>query len=99
MKGIFIFNEDFAGNWKKGQEVTCEDKGNGMLVDGVAVIETEELMKHGQFKEQSSQAYATASVLKSKALSLYQELNEAELPYEEFIRVQDYILNLFSDIN
>jgi predicted regulator of Ras-like GTPase activity (Roadblock/LC7/MglB family) len=99
MKGTFVFSEDFAGNWKKGQEVVCEDKDNGILVDGVAVIETEELMKHGQFNEQSSQVYATASVLKSKALSLYQELNESELPYEEFTRVQNYILNLFSDIN
>lgn len=45
----FKFNEDFAGNWKSGQIVTCKEKENGYLVDGVAIIEKDELLKHGEF--------------------------------------------------
>lgn len=45
----FIFNEDFANNWKSGQTVTCEEKEDGYLVDKVALIEKEELLKHGEF--------------------------------------------------
>lgn len=37
MSSIFVFNENFANNWVKGQEVTCEAKPNNeFLVDGVA---------------------------------------------------------------
>nr|DAH62523.1 MAG TPA: Protein of unknown function (DUF1653) [Caudoviricetes sp.] len=45
----FRFNEDFANNWKSGQTVTCEEKGDGYLVDKVALIKKEELLKHGEF--------------------------------------------------
>lgn len=45
----FRFNEDFAGNWKSGQIVTCEEKEDGYLVDKVALIEKDELLKHGEF--------------------------------------------------
>ena len=45
----FIFNEDFANNWKSGQTVTCEEKEDGYLVDKAALIEKEELLKHGEF--------------------------------------------------
>ena len=45
----FRFNEDFANNWKSGQIVTCEEKENGCLVDNVALIDKDELLKHGEF--------------------------------------------------
>jgi len=45
----FRFNEDFANNWKSGQTVTCEEKENGYLVDKMALIEKDELLKHGEF--------------------------------------------------
>lgn len=45
----FKFNENFAGNWKSGQIVTCEEKENNYLVDNVALIEKDELLKHGEF--------------------------------------------------
>ncbi len=45
----FIFNEDFANNWKSGQTVTCEEKEDGYLVDKTALIEKDELLKHGEF--------------------------------------------------
>lgn len=45
----FRFNEDFANNWKSGQTVTCEEKGDSYLVDKVALIKKEELLKHGEF--------------------------------------------------
>lgn len=45
----FRFSEDFAGNWKTGQIVTCEEKENGYLVDKVAIIDKDELLKHGKF--------------------------------------------------
>ena len=45
----FRFNEDFANNWKSGQTVTCEEKEDGYLVDKVAFIKKEELLKQGEF--------------------------------------------------
>ena len=45
----FRFNEDFANNWKSGQIVTCEEKEDGYLIDKVALIEKDELLKHGDF--------------------------------------------------
>lgn len=45
----FRFNEDFAGNWESGQIVTCEEKENNYLVDNVALIDKDELLKHGEF--------------------------------------------------
>lgn len=45
----FRFNEDFANNWKSGQIVICEEKENSYLVDKVALIEKDELLKHGEF--------------------------------------------------
>ena len=45
----FRFNEDFANNWKSGQIVTCEEKEDGYLIDKVALIEKDELLKHGEF--------------------------------------------------
>lgn len=45
----FRFNEDFAGNWKSGQIVTCEEKENSYLVDKVVIIKKDELLKHGEF--------------------------------------------------
>lgn len=99
MTSIFVFNKDYANNWVKGQEVECELTDNGILVDGVALIPAEELLKHGEFKDQQPQVEATKTAIKSKALELWQGLNESELPYEDFVEVQEYILTLFSDIN
>lgn len=45
----FRFNEDFANNWKLGQIVTCEEKENDYLVDNMALIYKDELLKHGEF--------------------------------------------------
>ncbi len=45
----FRFNEDFSNNWKSGQIVTCEEKEDGYLIDKVALIEKNELLKHGEF--------------------------------------------------
>lgn len=45
----FRFNEDFANNCESGQTVTCEEKGDSYLVDKVAFIKKEELLKHGEF--------------------------------------------------
>lgn len=45
----FRFNEDFANNWKSGQIVACEEKEYGYLVDKVALVEKDELLKHGEF--------------------------------------------------
>lgn len=45
----FRFNEDFANNWKSGQIVVCKEKEDGYLVDKVALIEKDELLKHGEF--------------------------------------------------
>lgn len=54
MSRIFVFNKDFANNWVKGQEVTCEAKSNNeFLVDGVALIPAKELLKYGEFKDES----------------------------------------------
>lgn len=54
MSSIFVFNKDFANNWVKGQEVTCEAKPNNeFLVDGVALIPAKELLKYGEFKDDS----------------------------------------------
>lgn len=44
-------------------------------------------------------AEAVKDALKSKALELWQELNESELSYDDFVEVQEHILTLFSDIN
>lgn len=99
MINIFVFNEGYANNWVKGQEVECELTDGGILVDGVALIPAEELLKHGEFKDQQPQVEATKTAIKSKALELWQELNESELPYEDFVGVQEHILTLFSDIN
>lgn len=99
MTSIFVFNKDYANNWVKGQEVECELTDGGILVDGVALIPAEELLKHGEFKDQQPQVEATKTAIKSKALELWQGLNESELPYEDFVEVQEYILTLFSDIN
>lgn len=96
---VFVFKEDYANNWVKGQEVECEQKGDNTLVDGVALIPTEELMKHGSFKDEQAQAAAIKLAIKSRVLDLWQELNEAGLPYEDFVEIQEYILTLFSDIN
>ena len=45
----FRFNEDFANNWKSGQIVICEEKEDSYLIDKVALIEKDELLKHGEF--------------------------------------------------
>ena len=45
----FKFNENFAGNWEAGQIVSCEEKECSYLVDKVALIEKDELLKHGEF--------------------------------------------------
>lgn len=45
----FRFNEDFANNWKSGQTVICEEKQDDYLVDKVALIKKDELLKHGEF--------------------------------------------------
>lgn len=99
MTSIFVFNEDYANNWAKGQEVECELRDDGILVDGVALMPAEELLQHGEFKDQQPQVKATKTAIKSKALELWQGLNESELPYEDFVEVQEYIFTLFSDIN
>ena len=99
MINIFVFNEGYANNWVKGQEVECELRDDGILVDGVVLMPAEELLNHGEFKDQQPQVEATKTAIKSKALELWQGLNESELPYEDFVEVQEYILTLFSDIN
>lgn len=48
----FLFNEDFARNWKQDQIVVCEEKEDGYLIDRVALIRKEELVKHGRFLEE-----------------------------------------------
>lgn len=45
----FRFNKDFANNWKSGQTVTCEEKGDSYLVDKITLIKKEDLLKHGEF--------------------------------------------------
>lgn len=45
----FRFNEDFANNWKSGQIVICEEKEDSYLIDKVALIEKDELLKHDEF--------------------------------------------------
>lgn len=45
----FRFNKDFAGNWQAGQIVTCEEKNDGYLVNNVALIDKDELLKYGEF--------------------------------------------------
>lgn len=104
MKLVFVFSEDFANNWKKGEEVECKRlgetiAGDTILVDGVASFPVDELLKHGKFKDIKIQIEADKTALKSKASELLQELNESGLPYEDFVEVQEYILNLFSSIN
>ena len=46
----FRFTADFANNWKLGQIVTCEEKEDSYLIDKVALIEKDELLKHGEFR-------------------------------------------------
>ena len=54
MSSIFVFNKNFANNWVKGQKVTCEAKpDNEFLVDGVALIPAKELLKYGEFRDES----------------------------------------------
>ena len=36
----FTFTEDYAGNWKSRDVVRCEKKSDGILVDGVALIDS-----------------------------------------------------------
>ena len=95
----FVFDEDFAGNWVKGQTVPCEQVDGDYIVDGVAKISAGELMRHGHFEDEQSQVEFTKDGLKAQALNLWQQLNEAELPYKDFVEVQEHIINLFSDIN
>ena len=47
--GDFKFTSDFAGNWRKGDCVPCERKDDKILVDGVALVEPQVLLQHGQF--------------------------------------------------
>ena len=37
--------------------------------------------------------------IKRKALELWNEFQEAEMSYADFLETQEYIINLFSDIN
>lgn len=37
--------------------------------------------------------------IKRKALELWNEFQEAEMSYEDFMETQEHIINLFSDIN
>ena len=97
---MFIFTKNFANNWVAGQEVICEVRDNGkVLVDAVAEVDAEELMKHGHFETKQTQIEGEKAVLKSQATELWQKLCEAELPYEDFVEVQEFIINLFHDIN
>ena len=45
----FRFKENFANNWEAGQVVPCEEKEDGYLVDGVALIDKNELLKRVEF--------------------------------------------------
>lgn len=45
----FTFTKDYAGNWKSGDVVKCEKELDGILVDGVTLIDGNELLKHGHF--------------------------------------------------
>ena len=48
---LFEFDKDFAGNWKAGQIVNCEEKSDGILVDRVALINKKLLESVGHWKE------------------------------------------------
>lgn len=48
---LFEFDKDFAGNWKAGQIVNCEEKPDGILVDRVALINKKLLESAGHWKE------------------------------------------------
>lgn len=51
VKVKFRFSQDFANNWKENDCVTCEVRKDGTtLVDGVALVNTHELVKHGYFE-------------------------------------------------
>lgn len=41
----------------------------------------------------------TKESLKNDAIKLWTNLQQSELPYEDFMEVQCYILDLFNDIN
>ena len=92
---MFVFTKDFANNWVKGQKVVCETKEDGnTLVDGIALIPTEELLKHGEYKSKEVETQAVKEVLKGKAFELIYQLHASELPYEDSIEVKEYILSL-----
>lgn len=46
---VFKFKENFAGNWVAGQTVSCKESIDGYIVDGVALIDKDELLQHGEF--------------------------------------------------
>lgn len=97
---MFTFTEDFANNWVAGQEVICEMRDNGkVLVDAVAEIEMEELLKHGHFESEQTQVESIMAMFRSQAIDLWQRLRESELSYEDFLKVRFFIIDLFDDIH
>lgn len=50
----FVFTDEFANNWVRDQEVTVviQEDETKVLVDEVAIIEMEELRKHGYFRSE-----------------------------------------------
>lgn len=55
---VFIFTNDFAGNFHKGEIVPVERKDNGFLVNGVALVPEEILMQYGHFGEENDEKEA-----------------------------------------
>ena len=98
---MFTFTKDFANNWVAGQEVICEERDNGrkVLIDAVAEVDMEDLLNHGHFESPQTRIESMKTVLKSQATDLWQRLCESELPYEDFVEVQSFIINLFYDSN
>ena len=48
----FVFDQDFANNFVKGQVVPVEEREDGMLIDGVVLIPRKyELLFYGHWED------------------------------------------------
>lgn len=84
----FRFNEDFANNWKSGQTVTCEEKEDGYLVDKVAFIKKEELLKHGEFITMNVQILGhMESMVYSCMIEIFNQETQYNISKVVFIRL------------
>lgn len=97
--GEFIFDRDFAGNWTAGQVVVCEPKDeNKTLVDGVALIDTIDLLNHGHYVDKSMNQ-SLVDALKHEATLLWQKMCESDISCEQTQEIIDYVVELFLDTN